>query len=68
MAAHKFKVGQVVDFSPSARFGVPSSSRGYKIMQLLPHENGERLYRIKTITEPYERIAKESELARTQSM
>jgi len=62
MASHKFRVGQVVDFNPSPRVGVPPSIREYKILRLLPHEGGERLYRIKTITELYERVAKESEL------
>jgi hypothetical protein len=62
MASHKFKVGQMVDFTPS-QMGVLASARGYKILRLLPQENGQRLYRIKTIAEAYERIAKESELA-----
>lgn len=61
MANHKFKVGQMVDFMPS-RAGVPASIRGYTIVRLLPLEGGERLYRIKTIAEAFERIAKESEL------
>lgn len=63
---HKFKVGQMVDFAPS-KTGVPASARSYKIMQLLPSEGGERLYRIKTIAETFERIARESELLRTSS-
>jgi hypothetical protein len=62
MAYHEFKVGQMVDFIPS-RAGVPASVRSYKILRLLPHERGERLYRIKTIAEAFDRIAKESELA-----
>jgi hypothetical protein len=62
MANHRFKVGEMVDFVPS-RTGVPASVRAYKILRLLPHERGEFLYRIKTIAEAYERIAKESELA-----
>ena len=65
MANHKFRVGQAVEFNPSPRIGVPASVREYKILRLLPHESGERLYRIKTITEPFERIAKESELVPT---
>ena len=61
MASHKFRVGQVVDFNPS-RVGVPASVRAYKILRLLPSEGCEQLYRIKTITEPIERVARESEL------
>jgi hypothetical protein len=63
---HKFKVGQMVDFVPS-KSGVPASARSYKVMSLLPTEGGERLYRIKTIAEAFERIARESELLRTSS-
>ena len=62
MTSHKFKVGQLVDFVPS-RAGVPASVRAYKVLRLLPQDGGERLYRIKTIAEAFERIAKESELA-----
>jgi hypothetical protein len=62
----KFKVGQLVDFAPSQR-GVAASVRPYKIMQLQPTEGGERLYRIKTIAEAFERIARESELLATSS-
>jgi hypothetical protein len=36
-------------------------------MKLLPSEGGERLYRIKTIAEVFERIARESELLTTSS-
>jgi hypothetical protein len=63
---HKFKVGQMVDFVPS-KSGVPASARSYKVLSLLPTEGGERLYRIKTIAEAFERIARESELLRTSS-
>jgi hypothetical protein len=63
---HKFKVGQMVDFVPS-KSGVPASARSYKVVSLLPTEGGERLYRIKTIAEAFERIARESELLRTSS-
>jgi hypothetical protein len=66
MSNHKFKVGQMVDFVPSQR-GLAASARSYKILRLLPHEGGERLYRIKTIAEAFERIARESELLRTSS-
>jgi hypothetical protein len=62
MASHKFRVGQVVDFNPS-QVGVTASAREYKILRLLPHEGSERLYAIKTIVEPLERVGKESGLA-----
>lgn len=62
MAGHKFRVGQLVDFVPS-KAGVPASVREYKILRVMPQEGaGERMYRIKTVTEMFERVAKESEL------
>lgn len=64
--SNKFRVGEMVDFFPSQR-GVPASARSYKILRLIPYEGGERLYRIKTIAEAYERVARESELVRVQS-
>jgi hypothetical protein len=67
MSSYKFKVGQMVDFVPSKR-GVGASARAYKILRLVPHEVGERCYRIKTIAEAFERIVKESELRHTSSI
>jgi hypothetical protein len=55
----------MVDFIPS-RAGVAASSRAYKILRLVPHDVGEHQYRIKTIVEAFERVAKESELRRSQ--
>ncbi len=63
MVRHKFKVGQVVDYSPN-RMGMSASSRGYEIKRLLPREGVDLLYRIKSPTETFERVAKEQDLAR----
>lgn len=60
MSSHKFRIGQMVDFVPIRR--CVSTSRSYKILRLLPSEGGERLYRIKTISEACDRVARESEL------
>jgi hypothetical protein len=57
----------MVDFTPS-QMGVAASARAYKVLRLLPQENGQRLYRIKTIAEAFERIAKESELVGSSSV
>ncbi len=65
MTHHKFKVGQMVEFVSSGR-GLAASNRSYKILRLVPHEVGEHQYRIKTIAEAFERVAKESELTRSQ--
>ncbi|MFN3745817.1 MAG: hypothetical protein ACK4TL_14030 [Hyphomicrobiaceae bacterium] len=62
MAAHKFKVGQTVDFSPG-RGTMYASSRLYKIIRLMPPEDGQFLYRIKASSEAFERVAKESDLS-----
>jgi len=62
MADAKFRVGQMVDLH-ARRLGVAGTVRDFKILRLLPFEFGDRQYRIKTVTEPYERIAKESELS-----
>jgi hypothetical protein len=56
----------MVDFYPSQR-GVPASARAYKILRLMPSDGGgDRLYRIKTIVEAFERVARESELVRVR--
>jgi hypothetical protein len=61
---HKFKVGQLVTYS--AKVGVPASSSGYKIVRLLPPEEGHLLYRIKCAAETFERVAREQDLSRRQ--
>ena len=61
--AHKYKVGQLVDFMPG-RAAMQASARQYKIVRLLPLENGEHQYRIKCTTETFERMAAESQLSR----
>jgi hypothetical protein len=61
MPRHRFKVGQAVDFTPG-RWGLPASSREYKVLKLMPFEGGDLLYRIKSAAETFERVAKESEL------
>lgn len=66
MTQHKFKIGQLVDYNPS-RLGMPASSREYKILRLLPPEGTDLLYRIKSPGETFERVAKESDLARRNS-
>lgn len=59
---HKFMIGQEVNFSP-AKLSMPSASRRYKIVRRLPREGGELLYRIKSATELFERVARESEIS-----
>jgi hypothetical protein len=60
---HKFKVGQSVSFT-SGPFGRGGANGIYKITQLLPPEGDDYQYRIKSATEPHERVVKESQLDR----
>ena len=59
--AYKYKVGQSVRFNANVarRFG---SSASFKIVKLLPREDGYQQYRIKSPSEAHERIARENEL------
>jgi len=63
MSNHKFKVGQTVNYTP--RFiGTVSADAVFKITRLLPAADAELQYRIRSASEPYERVAKESQLGR----
>jgi hypothetical protein len=60
---HKFKVGQSVSFT-SGPFGRGSTNGLYKVTQLLPPEGDDYQYRIRSASEPHERVVKESQLNR----
>lgn len=62
MAAHKFKVGQAVEFQ-AHRLQHDTASGGYKITRLLPAAGHDQQYRIKSPLEIFERIALESQLS-----
>lgn len=63
VSAHKFNVGQTVYFA-GAMAARTSSGGAYRVVRLLPHDGGDYLYRIKSMGEAYERVAKESQLER----
>jgi hypothetical protein len=63
MSEYKFKIGDNVSFAPGRRSMI-ASSREYKIIRRLPVENGQPQYRIKGVSEAFERIALEAELSR----
>ena len=44
-----------------------ASAREYKVVRLLPPEGTDLLYRIKSVGETFERVAKERELSRRQN-
>jgi hypothetical protein len=62
-AEHKFRAGQRVTLAPNLT-NRSATGGGYVVMRQLPERNGEFEYRIKSISEPHERVARESELAR----
>jgi hypothetical protein len=62
MARHKFKVGQSVRFRPR-KLTLPAGGRAYMIVRVLPAEGGEYHYRVKSVYERFERMARESELS-----
>ena len=61
MSEHKFRLGQIVRFYPSG-WGSSAPHGPYAVTAALPERDGEFQYRIKSIVEPHERAAAESEL------
>lgn len=61
MARHQYRVGQAVDYLPG-RLGMPPTTQRFTVVRLLPSEGGDRLYRIKSAGERFERVAKERDL------
>ena len=61
MAIHKYRIGQLVLYMPGKlQQSVPAGD--FKITRLLPADGAELQYRIKSAAEPFERIARESQL------
>jgi hypothetical protein len=59
MSAHKFHLGQMVAYNPQKGW----AGRGaYVVTAKLPERDGEFEYRILSLTELHERMARESEL------
>lgn len=58
---HKFNVGETVYFTAS-NVARPAASGTYQVIRLLPTDGDERQYRIKSTTEAFERVARESQL------
>lgn len=63
MSSHKYKIGQSVSLVPS-RQSMRSYADAYKIVQLLPTDGIDNLYRVKSADEPYERMVREREVYR----
>ena len=59
----KFAIGQLVDFD-NRNTSIRKPTGPYEVVRVLPMEDGSwRSYRIKSVAEPFERIAKEYEIA-----
>jgi hypothetical protein len=63
LSDHKFKLGQSVHYT-SGPYGRGNGSGVYQVTKLLPVEGDDVQYRIKSATEPHERVVKESQLDR----
>ena len=62
-AEHKFRAGERVTLVANA-MNRDAAGGSYVVTKQLPERNGEFEYRIKNISEPHERVARESDLTR----
>jgi hypothetical protein len=60
---HKFKIGQTVQLLPTM-LNRGASGRDYKVLRLLAEILGEFSYRVRSTSEPHERVVKEKDLKR----
>jgi hypothetical protein len=60
---HKFQIGQTVYFT-SRPIGHMAANGTYLVVKLLPSDGEDYQYRIKSTSEAFERVAKESQLER----
>lgn len=61
MNAHKFKVGEMVEFHPGGSY--LAKMRGqYEVIRLLPAEGEGPQYRLKSVADGHERIVREGQL------
>jgi hypothetical protein len=61
MTAHKFQIGQIVQYTPPVRY-MSAAAGVYKVARQLPAEGGELTYRIVGRGEMQERNVSESDL------
>jgi hypothetical protein len=64
LKTHKFQIGQTVCFT-SRPIGHMAVNDAYRIVKLLPSDGEDYQYRIKSESEAFERVAKESQLDRS---
>jgi hypothetical protein len=58
--SHKFQLGQTVTIRPALSRNVPADV--FRMTKQLPENHGEFEYRIRSVNELHERVARESEL------
>ena len=61
--AHKFRIGDNVHII-AGLLGRGDGGGTYQVVRVLPSEGDEQQYRIKSASEPHERVAKQSQLER----
>lgn len=61
MSDHKFKIGQTLDFMPDERRSQSRAGK-CKVISLVPSEGNTPQYRIRCVTENFERVVWESQL------
>ena len=60
MSAHKFAIGQKLDFLPNP--STRSIPRGaYTVIRQLPNDSPDREYRVKSVLDGHERVMQESQ-------
>ncbi|HVC54550.1 MAG TPA: hypothetical protein VND95_01260 [Stellaceae bacterium] len=64
MAAHKFIIGQTVQFSPD-RYQDSAGRGRFKVVRLLPEAANVLQYRVKSLVDGHERVVREDQLARS---
>ena len=64
MSAHKYTIGQTVQFSPDRSQGTAGRGR-FKILRLLPEAAHVFQYRVKSLSDGHERVVREDQLARS---
>jgi hypothetical protein len=61
MSEHKFRIGQTLDYRPDRRSIQPHSGK-CKVVSLLHTEGDDPQYRIRCVSESFERVVWESQL------
>ena len=61
MQNHRFKVGKTVHFTPRGLDRATPSGQ-YQIVRLVPADGVDNQYRIKSVADGHERVAKENQL------